>query len=175
VHQAPEVDPLLQLQILRELTQTLSDKPDINEVCQLVIEGIHRAVGMHRVALLMNDSSRQKLVPKKLGGKGTVAWEENFAIPRDGHGPLGDLLPQAGHFIYQPKQTNEQVDFDQWLGRIPALVAPVKVKGRLIGVVYADTAPIDCVPSQDQMTAFAHFVQNIQLCLTLVSEHQSQN
>ena len=49
--QAPAMDSDLQLQILRELTQTLAEKPDINEVCQLVIEGIHRAIGMQRVAL----------------------------------------------------------------------------------------------------------------------------
>ena len=52
---APAMDSDQQLQILRELTQALAEKPDINEVCQLVIEGIHRAIGMQRVALLMTD------------------------------------------------------------------------------------------------------------------------
>jgi HD-like signal output (HDOD) protein len=170
-HQAPEVDPILQLQILRDLTQTLADKPDINEVCQLVIEGIHRAVGMQRVALLMSDRSGHQLVPRKLGGKGTDAWKDNFAIRRDGTGPLGALLPQASHYIYQPKSKEEPVAYDRWLGQVPALVAPIKAKGRLIGLFYADNAAADYVPSHDQLTAFAHFVQNAQLCLTLMAEH----
>ena len=168
---APDIDPVLQLEILRDLTHTLSEKPDINEVCQLVIEGIHRAVGMQRVALLMSDRSGNVLVPRKLGGKGTDAWRDNFAIRRDGTGPLGALLPQASHYIYQPKQKSEPVAFDQWLGQVPALVAPIKAKGRLIGLFYADNAAADYVPSQDQLTAFAHFVQNAQLCLTLMSDH----
>jgi len=170
-HHAPEVDPVLQLQILRDLTHTLAEKPDINEVCQLVIEGIHRAVGMQRVALLMSDRSGQELVPRKLGGKGTDAWKENFAIRRDGTGSLGALLPQASCYIYQPKHKSEPVAFDRWLGQVPALVAPIKAKGRLIGLFYADNAAADYVPSNDQLTAFAHFVQNAQLCLTLMSEH----
>lgn len=66
---APEVDPVLQLQILRDLTHSLTDKPDINEVCQLVIEGIHRAVGMQRVVLLMSDRSGLELIPRKLGAR----------------------------------------------------------------------------------------------------------
>jgi transcriptional regulator with GAF, ATPase, and Fis domain len=171
LHQPPEVDPLLQLQILRDLTQTLAEKPEINEVCQLVIEGIHRAVGMQRVALLMSDRSGHELIPRKLGGKGTDSWKDNFTIRRDGTGPLGDLLPQASHYIYQPKHRMEPLPYDRWLGRVPALVAPIKAKGRLIGVFYADNAAADYLPSQDQLTAFAHFVQNAQLCLTLMSEH----
>ncbi len=171
VQQAPEVDPVLQLQILRDLTHTLAEQPDINEVCQLVIEGIHRAVGMQRVALLMIDRSGIELIPRRLGGKGTDAWKDNFAIRRDGSGALGVLLPEAGGYIYQPQQTGEPVKFDRWLGRVPALVAPIRAKGRLIGLFYADNAPADYVPSRDQLTAFAHFVQNAQLCLTLMSGH----
>ncbi len=171
VHQAPEVDPVLQLQILRDLTQTLAEKPDINEVCQLVIEGIHRAVGMQRVALLMSDRSGNELVPRKLGGKGTDTWKDNFAIRKDGTGILGVLLPHASCYIYQPKRKSEPVPFDRWLGQVPALIAPIKAKGRLIGLFYADNAAADYVPSNDQLAAFAHFVQNAQLCLTLMSEH----
>ena len=44
--QAPEMDPELQLQILRDLTHSLAEQPNINEVCELVIEGIHRAIGI---------------------------------------------------------------------------------------------------------------------------------
>ena len=80
--QAPAMDSDLQLQILRELTQALAEKPDINEVCQLVIEGIHRAIGMQRVALLMTDRSGELLVPRTVGGRGTEEWREHFVIKK---------------------------------------------------------------------------------------------
>ncbi|MDY6799557.1 MAG: GAF domain-containing protein, partial [Pseudomonadota bacterium] len=167
--QAPEVDPSLQLQILRDLTHSLAEKPDINEVCQLVIEGIHRAIGMQRVALLMTDKSGHTLVPRKLGGKGTEAWKDGFSISKDGTGQLGALLPHASCYTYLPQDEGPRVDYDNWLGQVPALIGPLNAKGRLVGLFYADNAAADYVPSDEQLAAFAHFVQNAQLCLTMLS------
>lgn len=168
---APDIDPALQLQVLRDLTQSLAEKPDINEVCQLVIEGIHRAIGMQRVALLMSDRSGQKLVPRKVGGRGTEEWRNHLTIARDGTGPLGKLLPHASCSIYRPESEAEGVDYDRWLGRVPALIGPLKANGRLVGLFYADNAAGGYIPSEQQLSGFGHFVQNAQLCLTLLASH----
>ncbi|MFY3775058.1 HDOD domain-containing protein [Marinobacter salsuginis] len=169
--QAPDMDPELQLEILRELSHCLAEKPDINEVCQLVIEGIHRAVGMQRVALLMSDRTGNELVPRKLGGRGTEEWRQQFVIRKDGSGPLGSLLPHAHCSIYEPKRNSEGVPYDQWLGKVPALIGPIKANGRLIGLFYADNAAGAYLPSKEQLSAFGHFIQNAQLCLNLISTH----
>ncbi|WP_394132528.1 HDOD domain-containing protein [Marinobacter nauticus] len=166
---APAMDSDLQLQILRELTQTLAEKPDINEVCQLVIEGIHRAIGMQRVALLMTDRSGELLVPRKVGGRGTEEWREHFVIKKDGTGPLGPLLPHGTCAVYEPRKQTEGVPYDRWLGKVPALAGSLKAKGRLVGLFYADNAAAGYVPSEQQLAAFGHFIQNAQLCLTLMS------
>lgn len=168
---APAMDPALQLQILRDLTLSLTEKPDINEVCQLVIEGIHRAIGMQRVALLMADKSGQNLVPRKVGGRGTETWREDFIIPRDGTGSLGNLLPHASCNVFRPTPTDAGVPYDRWLGKVPALIGPLTAKGRLVGLFYADNAAGDYVPSEEQLTAFGHFVQNAQLCITLLASN----
>ncbi|MDX1756254.1 MAG: HDOD domain-containing protein [Marinobacter sp.] len=167
---APVRDPALQLEILRELTRTLTEKPDINEVCQLVTEGIHRAVGMERVALLMGDRSGQHLVPRKMAGRNTDAWKEHFVIPRDGTGKLGALLPSGTPTIYQPEATASGIPDDPWLGRVPALVGALLASGRLVGMFYADNADGNAQPSQEQLTAFSHFLQNAQLCLTILAK-----
>ncbi|TNE94198.1 MAG: HDOD domain-containing protein [Gammaproteobacteria bacterium] len=166
---APDIDPELQLQILRDMTQTLAEKPDINEVCQLVIEGVHRAIGMQRVVLLMTDRGGQNLVPRKVGGRGTEEWRENLTIARDGTGPLGCLLPNASSVIYQPTKNAEGVPYDRWLGRVPALIGPLKARGRLVGLFYADNAAGDYLPSDQQLSAFSHFIQNAQLCLNMMA------
>ena len=167
--QAPAMDSDLQLRILRELTQTLAEKPDINEVCQLVIEGIHRAIGMQRVALLMTDRSGELLVPRKVGGRGTEEWREHFVIKKDGTGPLGPLLPHGPCAVYEPRKQIEGVPYDRWLGKVPALAGSLKAKSRLVGLFYADNAAAGYVPSEQQLAAFGHFIQNAQLCLTLMS------
>lgn len=167
--QAPQMDAELQLEILRDLTQSLAEKPDINEVCLLVIEGIHRAIGMQRVALLMGDRSGNDLVPRKLSGRGTEAWREHFTLPRDGSGALGALVPEGGCCIYQPDANTRAIAYDRWLGRVPALVGPLRAGGRLVGLFYADNAAGDYTPSEQQLAAFGHFIQNAQLCLTLMA------
>ncbi|MBC7184900.1 MAG: GAF domain-containing protein, partial [Marinobacter sp.] len=169
---APDMDPELQLEILRELSQCLAEKPDINEVCQLVIEGIHRAIGMQRVALLMSDRTGNELIPRKLGGRGTESWRDHLVIQKDGTGPLGALLPHAHCSIYEPKPAGEGVPYDRWLGKVPALIGPIKANGRLVGLFYADNAADAYVPSNEQLTAFGHFIQNAQLCLTLIASPQ---
>lgn len=166
---APEMDADLQLQILRDLTHTLAEKPDINQVCELVIEGIHRAIGMQRVALLMGDRDGQVLVPRKLSGRGTEGWREQLTIAKDGSGALGGLLPESGCFIYRPDGTAGGVGYDRWLGRVPALVGPLRAGQRLVGLFYADNAAGDYTPSEQQLRAFDHFIQNAQLCLTLMA------
>ena len=168
---APDIDPALQLQILRDLTVSLTEKPDLNEVCQLVIEGIHRAVGMQRVALLMGDRSGHNLIPRKVGGRGTDAWRDDLVIAKDGTGALGRLLPHASCGVFHPRQGEEGVPYDRWLGRVPALIGPLTAKGRLVGLFYADNAAGDYVPSNEQLTAFSHFVQNAQLCITLLASN----
>jgi HD-like signal output (HDOD) protein len=168
---APDLDPELRLQILRDMTHSLAEKPDINEICQLVIEGIHRAIGMQRVALLMADRHSKELTPRKLSGRGTDAWREKFVLARDGTGTLGALLPHASCSVYQPKPNVEGVSYDRWLGRVPALIGPLTANGRLIGLIYADNAAGTYVPSEQQLDAFSHFIQNAQLCLKLMASH----
>lgn len=167
--EAPAVDSRLQLAILQDLTRSLTEKPDINEVCQLVVEGIHRAIGMQRVALLMGDRTGALLVPRKVGGKGTDIWRDKLEIRRDGTGPLGSLLPHSASAIYQPDKQGEGVPYDRWLSKVPALVGSLKANGRLVGLFYADNAANDYVPSEEQLSAFNHLVQNAQLCITLLS------
>ena len=166
---APDMDAELQLEILRELSQCLTEKPDINEVCQLVIEGIHRSIGMQRVALLMSDRTGNELVPRKLGGRGTEEWRGNLVIQKDGTGPLGSLLPLAHCTMYEPEPASEGVPYDRWLGKVPALTGPITANGRLVGLFYADNAACAYVPSKEQLAAFGHFIRNAQLCLTLLS------
>ncbi|WP_152208248.1 HDOD domain-containing protein [Marinobacter changyiensis] len=167
----PPTDPVLELQILRELSHSLTNKPDINEVCQLVIDGIQKAVGMKRIALLMVDRSGNKLIPRKVAGPDTDPWREAYVVSRDGTGELGVLLPQKVCGIYHPARQTVTPGFDPWLCQVPALIGPLLANGRLVGMFYADNADIHAVPDAGQLTSFSHFVQHAQLCITLLSSH----
>jgi hypothetical protein len=78
-------------------------------------------------------------------------------------------LPHGTCSIYKPGKHANGVPFDRWLGKVPALVGSLTAKGRLVGLFYADNAAAGYVPSEQQLAAFSHFIQNAQLCLTLIS------
>lgn len=167
--QAGAPDPELQLQILRDLAECLTARPDINQVCQLVAEGIQRAVGMQRVALLMSDRSGTQLIPRKVLGPGTDSWREGFVIERNRNTTLSRLLADHECTLYQPAADARRPEFDPWVGKVPALVGPLMAKGRIVGLFYADNAGSPTPPGTGQLSAFSHFVRHAQLCLTLLA------
>ena len=167
----PDMDADLQLRILRELAQSLTEKPDLNTVFQLVMEGIQRGIGLKRVALLMSDRDGRHFVLRTCAGPQTESWRKGFIVPRNGTGTLGQILPTDGCSVYQPEANTPEQDFDPWLGRIPALTGPIMASGRLLGLFYADFGASGSEPRQEHLDAFSHFLQHAQLCLSLMSPH----
>ncbi len=166
---APAIDTDLQLRILRELAQSLTEKPDLNTVFQLVMEGIQRGVGLKRVALLMSDRDGRHLILRKCAGPETDSWRTSFSLARDGTGQLGHLLPHGSCSVFRPSRRAPEQDFDPWLGRVPALTGPIMANGRMLGMFYADFGANGNEPGEDHLQAFSHFVQHAQLCLNLLS------
>lgn len=59
-----EADPNLQLKILRDLSNAVNEKVDVNTVFQMTLEGMHRGIGLERVVLafIKNNQIRAKYV-----------------------------------------------------------------------------------------------------------------
>ncbi|WP_228276705.1 HDOD domain-containing protein [Marinobacter sp. JSM 1782161] len=166
--QAPQGDPTLQLSILRDISAALATQPDLNGICQMVVEGIHRAVGLRRVALLMADRTGTELVPRKRLGSGTDAWADHFMVNRDGAGDLQCLLTDQCALI-EAGDRPLLPDCDAWIGTRPALVGPLFAGPRRVGLFYADNGDLQASLSDDQLVAFSHFVQQAQLCISLLA------
>ncbi|XOZ33391.1 HDOD domain-containing protein [Halomonadaceae bacterium KBTZ08] len=174
-HLDSQGDPMLQLQILRELSELLVDKPDLNLVFQTVVEGMHRAIGLQRVVLLMRDRKGQHLITRKVLGEGTAHWRDEFIIDMQGR----DLLARAataGESVFlsapdeKPWKHYERPGFDRHIGRRTGLFGPLMVGERVVGLFYADNSDLYQPPDREQFQAFSHFVQQAQLCLNNLSE-----
>lgn len=168
-------DPMLQLQILRELSELLVDNPDLNLVFQTVIEGIHRAIGMQRIVLLMRDRKGDCLVTRKVLGDGTAHWRDEFLIDLSAR----DLLATAASkgeclFLERPEEKPwrnlERPGFDRHIGRRVGMFGPLMVGSRVVGLFYADNSDLYRAPDREQFQAFSHFVQQAQLCLNNLSD-----
>ena len=171
----PRGDPILQLQILRELSAMLVEKPDLNLICQTVVEGIHRAVGMPRAVLAMKEKQSQRLTARKVLGDGSSHWRDHFVVELDAQDLLGRIVLSRQCVLYEgpqqsPWQGLKPPAFDRHIGRKPGLFGPLFVGNRVIGLVYADSGELMQMPSEDQFLAFSHFVQQAQLCINNLAE-----
>ena len=163
-------DPMLQLQIMRELSAMLIENPDLNLICQTVVEGIHRAVGFERVVLLMRDRNNSRMTARKVLGSGTAHWRDYFTVDLDQPGVLAAAARKRQPFMLDKPESPEwrdleRPDFDKHIGRRPGLFGPLHVRDRVIGLVYADNGNARALPNPDQVQAFSHFVQQAQLCI----------
>ena len=173
----PHGDPILQLQILRELSALMVERPDINLVFQTVVEGLHRAVGLGRVALLMRERQQGRFTARKVLGDGSHHWREKFVVETEAGDFLAALSRSRLSYAFVPEKDPNfnglaLPSFDRHIGRRPGLFGPLFVGDRLVAMIYADNGELPLAAGPDQFQAFSHFVQQAQLCLNSLAENK---
>lgn len=176
-HKILRPDAQLQLNILRELTTATSENADVNTIFQMVIEGMHRGVGIERVALAFVQNHAVKA--KYVLGEGTEDWRSDFDFDV---GPYSDNV--FTHAISEGSATwidtafleahadLHPADIVRVLGRRPALIYALQVRGRTPAIFYADRFDYGGKFSKDQFESFRHFASQAQLNLNLLSQNR---
>lgn len=163
----------LQLQILRDLTLALCEKPSLNGILQIIAEGIHRGVGLHRVGILLLSQREGGYRARITLGPDTEDWKTHFLIPTQGKSRIHDVL-RSGQSALIPasKQADPQFSAvkDPWIGRHEALVAPLQLGNRTLGLIYADQGNLACPICQEQTQSFSHFALQARLGLMHLSD-----
>lgn len=167
-------DPQLQLNILRELSIATAEQADVNTIFQMVIEGMHRGIGIERVtvAFILNHRARAKYVL----GEGTETWRGKFDF---------DVSPYADNiFTYATEQgcvwlddafmrdhpALLTADVKRLLGGVPAFIYVLRLGARRPALFYADRADYGGELTNEQFESFRHFASQAQLSLNLVSK-----
>jgi len=162
---------ILQLKLLRELSNLASENTDINSVIHTAMEGIYRGVGLERVLVLMLSKNRDQLMPRFLSCKQPEQDKLAFRIPVNKDNPLFEQAIRG----YQPIWLKTHND-SRWRGKLSrqllnlipttgCLLAPIICEQRCIGLFYADSqSPL----SQDIFAGFNHFVQQNNLSLNAI-------
>jgi HD-like signal output (HDOD) protein len=162
----PAPDPLLQLKILRDLAMLLSNRPSLNEVLQLVLEGIYRGLGMSRAVFALLTPDRQKMVGKVALGREAEQFAQRFVFPLDGR--PGEVINwvyanSRPVWLKEPLPQGVRIDrLEHVAGRHDGFLAPIVATGRVIGLFYADRS--NGMPLDDETwQGFQHFVQQASL------------
>jgi HD-like signal output (HDOD) protein len=169
-------DPELQLNILRELSLAAEDIGDVNTVIQMVVEGMHRGIGLPRVAVgfVRND----RLQAKYVLGDGTDHWRDrfNFALDRDSDNLFAVALRNEINQWLGSEAVRNHPEWhppiiSQLLGRHEAFVGLLRLGTRIVGMFYADAKGL--VPlTQQQYDSFRHFVSQAQMNLMILSQRR---
>lgn len=160
-------DPQLQLNILRELTNTVAQKQNVNTIFQMVVEGIHRGIGMERVAVGFIKDYRVRA--KHSLGYGTESWRESFDFDV---GPFSDnffglaveqggLIWVDGRFLKSHKTIRTDAT-GRVLGNVDCLVYVLEVAGKKPGLIYADRGDFGGLITQNHADSFHHFASQAQ-------------
>ncbi len=181
--QEPKVikaDPQLQLDILREMGAMVEQGVDINTLFQMVLEGIHRGVGLDRVALCLIDPRVTQMTAKYVLGEDTEVWRANLQFPvKSEQDNLFAYCLHARRTVWMrqnagspvqhliDKKTRHLVDADN------LLIASVYANTRPIGLIVADRGWQGPAITQEQYESFEYFAQQTCNSLTLLaSKHR---
>ncbi len=171
-----EPDPMLQLQILRELSALMESKPDFNSVLEMVLEGIYRGVGMDRTLFALRSPDNHSLVGRYALGTDNETLRQCFQFETVANKPnlfsrvidtrQAIWLTESNRSDLQPLVTQQVLDVS---GGAEFCVAPIEIRGKVIGLFYADRQPSGRILDEESFSSFKHFAHQGNLALAYLS------
>jgi len=171
---APEPDAAIQLSVLQEITEAIAEKPSINVILEMVLEGIYRGVGMDRSLFAILSKDRKRLVCKYALGAESEKLNAQFNIDISHSSNIFHqaIMSKKGvHIPSNPKQIQGTVSRDTFklLGFPPYLIMPTIVRGKVIGLFLADRNASKRLIEDKDFLAFQQFCQQANMGLTFLT------
>ena len=161
----------LQFQILQEITSLLSSKVDINVLFEMVLEGIHRGVGMDRTIFSLLSADK-----KTFKEKFSMGWRKEFYAKKIIFN-LTNIPPNLFYHVYQqdenfwasPDRNNALYSphIVNLLGKTECFLFPVSINNKVIGLIYADRSINNQPLTQEDFNAVKHFAQQAAIGLSI--------
>lgn len=177
-------EPLLQpnLEMLKLSLQNMklmvSSPINIDNTLTAVINGLHLGAGLERVMLCVLADNQTRFRARKVAGKGTQSWLQDFNLACGGqqhifsyalhqHQPLWMGASAAAGL-----QDMVTPEMNGWLGEGAFFIAPVVAGQREIGVLYADMRLSGRALSDSQYSAFKRLADMTGKCLHALSRRR---
>ena len=168
----PEESQEYQLTSLRNISLKLDSCKEVQEILDLVLDGIHRGVGMDRAIFAILSPNRKYLIGKSGLGYRHAELTANLKLPVD------QTVPNIFQWIIEGQnavwvEDPSEADYSRlisesvrgMIGANPSFIAPVMVTGKPIGVIYADRSPSNRPLHVEAFQAFKQFVLTANISL----------
>jgi HD-like signal output (HDOD) protein len=152
------VNAELQFNIMQEISRLIAEKRmDVNKMLDLVLDGMHTAIGLDRVVMSLTSRDRKSLVPKFFKGEVDLEFKNAFQIRLDEENAFAISVLQSqqlwmGSKLMAGRAYLHTAQLQKSLGYKEYFVAPIIVARKPIGAFYADCA-ISKRPLNDQQYA----------------------
>lgn len=168
----PIPDPLLQLNILRDLSGILADKPNFNLILEIILEGIYRGVGLDRTVFAMLTADK-KFIRAKYGlGKDSQGFIKRFEFSLKDNNVFSKVITSSQPVWIQDSQETKagvSEDIRLTLASRAFYLSPLIISGRVIGLIYADRQPSNRDLDNESYESFRHFVQQASQALEYIT------
>jgi HD-like signal output (HDOD) protein len=174
-------DPQLQLDVLREMGAMVEQGVDINTLFKMVTEGIHKGIGLERVAICLVDPRASSMRAKYVLGKKTEDWRDELAFPvkSEQDNLFAHCLHSKNTIWLRRKKTNSlQHLVNKKMNRLidteNCLISAVYAGSRPIGIIVADRGKGGKEISSDQLESFEHFSQQTTVSLSMLASRRQR-
>lgn len=173
--EAPVEEPFdkkqLQFQILQDISSHISGQINLNQLFEMVLEGIHRGVEMDRTLFMLLSPDKQALNEKfSLGWRKPVPEQKLRILNSENSTNLFfNALRQAEGAWQFPEQhpglyTPQIV---QHIGRHECFVFPIRAENKVVGLIYCDHSIHGLPLTREDFIAANHFAKQAHIGLTL--------
>jgi HD-like signal output (HDOD) protein len=161
----------LQLQISQEITSIISGQIDINLLLEMVLEGIHRGIGMDRTVFSLLVTDKQSLKEKLSFGWRKEIYEHKliFNILERPPNLFSHALTGIQAFWAKPSVNAKLYSLRDInvIGENECFIMPILSNKVPIGLIYADRAITKQPLTDEDFSAFKYFSQQANIGLTM--------
>jgi HD-like signal output (HDOD) protein len=167
-----EPDPQLQLTIMQDIASAIEERPSLNIILEMVLEGIHRGVGMDRCFFAILAPDRKKMMCKYALGTDNERLCKELLIPLTSEENLlsKSIIEKKAMYLEPTTKISlipEQVQ--ALIGPPPYLIMPAIVKGKVIGLFMADRNESKREIFPNDFIAFQQLCQQANMGMTFLT------
>lgn len=161
-------DPQAELESVRALQRHAQDRPDVDTLMRLALDGLYRGAAMDRAFFAMLSPDRSKLTVRYAVGNDLQELLREGRFRVDDHDrSLFGLLLKTGKIVWVDTARRDKLsaligpEIDRWAGGTEFFAMPVFVRGRPVGLLYGDCAAGTGVLTDTAFASFGYFGEQI--------------
>lgn len=160
----------LQIDILQEISTHISGPINLNILFEMVLEGIHRGVGMDRTLFLLLSADKKTLHEKSsFGWSKSPDSDDKITLADYGTNLMFHCIKNGKSLWAKPRIHYDLYDsqINRFIGANDCFVMPLQTERKIIGLIYCDRAIQHHPLSQDEFNACKHFAKQANIGLAL--------